>query len=1323
MSKRIIFIFSFLIPLALLCFTNQSVKAQCTSPFPNIEFSVVDTVVAEGSNFCVDVRVNNFQEIIYWIAPISYDPNVLRLTSCSIDKDVEYNHPDIGITFVCDRRMPLDVDGNPAAPPAQAILDNINNQIASGFFNYASGAFFSDFGIADGGTFITLCFEVVGGVGDRTKIDIADIPPFGGVNGTSVEIFNILNGGTEICIDPMIGGNITVGCVSPTTSQPTTCPTNPGADTGNIRFTICGGTPPYQYILNGGAPVTVTNPLEEVIIDGLAAGDYDIEVMGADGMPILISSPVTITSGSPLIIDDVLTQGPSCPSVINFNSTFIEVVTSGGSGNEVYQWSSTGVSVNPLQKIDVGTYAVTVTDGNGCKAIDENIVIDYNAMEMDIDIVEPVCATDPAVVTINVTGGQQDGRGRYNLFTRSTPSSPTNIRIGNITPPYTRMDINPGEVYFRIEDYSFSDPQCFIDTIITVTARQNIELDLTPRNDGCGSGGSIEVLARALTDSSPPLGDLTYRLLDNTGAEVQIITSSNTVETFIGLAEGDYTVEVTDIATGCLYSEPERVPPNTGMGLTIIPTAVSPGCGRQGTITVDVPGDPANYTFTWEDGSVFNGDNIRPNLVAGNYFVTATENGTGCQGESGEIRLREAGSPIDFNDVNLVRINQAPVPCNGQFSGSITVSLRDPNIRAGAIYAWYQDNILMTGETGETITGLGPGIYRVEISGTNICTSTMTYTMAEPSPIDLDIVQPDIVCFGSPTANFTARDLNGRTGLEITWQDTFNDNFLPEGAIQQGAPNSTYFVRATDAASGCSADSVFVVEQHPEFDIVFTSLIGNVCFADTDGEVAVNVSGGSGDGDINYTWSTDPTISTPNLNTQTNLASGMYTLQIFDNQCVSEVIPFEIDGGEEINIDLLNSIITSPSCFGEKDGSADININGGSRIPRLIRFTSLDTIIARFDNSILDGIPAGDYTVQIQDDAGCAGTDNLVIEEPDLFTVAIDSANIQTLSCNSDNTAILRTIVSGGNTDGQRNYSWSHDRMLNNTIATNLVEGEYTFYATDSRGCQDSVTYEMLAPQPIALDFTSLDSVQCFGDRLYFGNLFPTGGTNTGFRFSLGGSLMDVADSVLVSAGSYNLEVRDQDGCVLDTTFTVLEPPQVVVELGPDVEIELGDSHQLRAEHDPEENIVSYAWVTDESIDCLDCPTITVTPEQDAMYGVTIINSDGCEDEDEVFIRVRRTRNVFIPNVINTSISNADASFKLFSGQGVERIEYLRVFDRYGNKVHQVENLSGSALGTADWDARLNGSLVESGVYVYMARVLFTDGEFLNYSGDITVIH
>jgi len=400
-------------------------------------------------------------------------------------------------------------------------------------------------------------------------------------------------------------------------------------------------------------------------------------------------------------------------------------------------------------------------------------------------------------------------------------------------------------------------------------------------------------------------------------------------------------------------------------------------------------------------------------------------------------------------------------------------------------------------------------------------------------------------------------------------------------------------------------------------------------------------------------------------------------------------------------------------------------INGGSGTFDLFRTTNIETgVIDPFFTNTITGLPAGTYAVQITDDVGCAGLDTIMITQPDSLITMVDSSTVVNLSCNAENFGIIRTFHTGGN-DGTLIYTWSHDPTLNSPVATNLGEGVYTLMVEDINGCSDITEFEMLSPQPITLsNFDTLQFVQCFGDRFVFGGLEPAGGTNSGFRYSINnGNLMSVSDSILLSAGTYDLEIRDQDGCPLDTVFTILEPNEVVVELGPDVEINLGDSHTLRAEHDPEEIINFYEWNPLDPDESQPGQAYTVTPMDDTVYGVRIENSDGCADEDEVMIRVRRDRNIYIPNIITTGINDANASFSIYAGQGVESIEYLRVFDRWGNLVHEEDQMQGNPLGSGVWDARLNGRLVEPGVYVYIARVVFADGEILEYKGDVTVIH
>ena len=63
------------------------------------------------------------------------------------------------------------------------------------------------------------------------------------------------------------------------------------------------------------------------------------------------------------------------------------------------------------------------------------------------------------------------------------------------------------------------------------------------------------------------------------------------------------------------------------------------------------------------------------------------------------------------------------------------------------------------------------------------------------------------------------------------------------------------------------------------------------------------------------------------------------------------------------------------------------------------------------------------------------------------------------------------------------------------------------------------------------------------------------------FFFSVdGGPRQPINGTIPILAGEHTITVFDSDGCSSEQTVSVSEPPPLVVDLGPDVEIELGDS-------------------------------------------------------------------------------------------------------------------------------------------------------------------
>jgi hypothetical protein len=170
-------------------------------------------------------------------------------------------------------------------------------------------------------------------------------------------------------------------------------------------------------------------------------------------------------------------------------------------------------------------------------------------------------------------------------------------------------------------------------------------------------------------------------------------------------------------------------------------------------------------------------------------------------------------------------------------------------------------------------------------------------------------------------------------------------------------------------------------------------------------------------------------------------------------------------------------------------------------------------------------------------------------------------------------------------------------------------------------------------------------------------------------------------------------------------------------------EIILGDVISLNGFFSSDEEVVRILWsqVNNADVECNSCLNTFVTPINDGFYNFSVINSLGCRASDEIFIRVKKEREVFYPNIIKLDQEGPNSKM-LISGRNAaaEGITF-NVFDRWGNKLHNISNFTLNSLDHA-WDGTHNGSPVEEGVYVWKALIRYIDGFEQYYSGTITVL-
>ena len=79
--------------------------------------------------------------------------------------------------------------------------------------------------------------------------------------------------------------------------------------------------------------------------------------------------------------------------------------------------------------------------------------------------------------------------------------------------------------------------------------------------------------------------------------------------------------------------------------------------------------------------------------------------------------------------------------------------------------------------------------------------------------------------------------------------------------------------------------------------------------------------------------------------------------------------------------------------------------------------------------------------------------------------------------------------------------------------------------------------------------------------------------------------------------------------------------------------------------------------------------------------------------------------------------------FTIGAGPGVESLEIVRIYDRWGELVYELPQAIDPRIWIG-WDGRFQGrnKAVGLGVYVYYMKVKMSDGEIIELSGDVTVV-
>lgn len=372
-----------------------------------------------------------------------------------------------------------------------------------------------------------------------------------------------------------------------------------------------------------------------------------------------------------------------------------------------------------------------------------------------------------------------------------------------------------------------------------------------------------------------------------------------------------------------------------------------------------------------------------------------------------------------------------------------------------------------------------------------------------------------------------------------SWGDWVGDHdfafidLMPGNANNMDANYGVTYFPTVYAVSANGTNGVYEMGQQSNiniwdnwlFESFNMSLNADVTDASCPGEGAVQLNLAGGFGSVSYQWSTGATSSGIN-----DLSAGTYTVTATDNNNYQLIETYVVggptDGPLGINVLASGDVL----CFGEATGNIIVEGFGGN-----------GNFSYQWDNGVtgseLLSVPAGTYTLEITDIAGCTESETYVVSEPDPLTLINIAENA---NCGEDAGSVVAISTGGA---GPFSYDYGNGFNFTGTFS-DVAPGSYVMSVTDDNGCFEVSPFTIEeVPGPIAAA-QSDEMIDCNTNEVEISGVGSAEGSDISYQWvTIDGEIIEGATELTATvgaAGTYTLIVTDNAlGCVSDATVTV----------------------------------------------------------------------------------------------------------------------------------------------------------------------------------------
>jgi gliding motility-associated-like protein len=191
---------------------------------------------------------------------------------------------------------------------------------------------------------------------------------------------------------------------------------------------------------------------------------------------------------------------------------------------------------------------------------------------------------------------------------------------------------------------------------------------------------------------------------------------------------------------------------------------------------------------------------------------------------------------------------------------------------------------------------------------------------------------------------------------------------------------------------------------------------------------------------------------------------------------------------------------------------------------------------------------------------------------------------------------------------------------------------------------------------------------------------------------------------------NYDIIAMSMFGCKDTLSYSINVKPAAVITITDSVVLFPGETYQIS----PISNCTYYSWAPPVGLSDTSVSNPIANPPVSTKYIVTAKTEDGCKAIDSISIRVSEYSIISVPNAFAPS-SSVNGKLKVILN-GIARLRFFRIYNRWGNLVYEGEDIADG------WDGTLGGVSQPQGVYVYEAEAVTDKGKILRKQGNVTLL-